>query len=244
MTKTECFGFLFDDGSQDEIVTKAVSLIESGRGSYVVTPNPEIVLASMKDAALRDAIRSADMILADGVGLIWASKIQGKPLHHRLPGIDIALLLLKELSAISGSVYLLGAEPGVARLAGDHLASRFPGLKIAGTHHGYFPDSDDKKLLEEMKRCTPDLLLVCLGSPKQELWMKKHCAELPGILMIGLGGALDVFSGRIRRAPLLWRRLGLEWLFRLMQEPKRMTRMIHLPGIFRAALIEKGRKVK
>lgn len=242
MTKTECFGIPFDDGSPDEIIAKALSLIGSDRGVYAVTPNPEIVLAAEKDPALRDAILSADLILPDGVGLIWASKILGSPLRHRFPGIDLASGLLEKLAEQGGSVFLLGARPGVAQLAGERLPCRCPGLRIAGTHHGYFPSEEEAALLEEIRQSGAKLLFVCLGSPRQELWMEKNCGALPGVLMIGLGGALDVYSGRLRRAPLLWRRLGLEWLFRLLQEPKRIKRMIRLPDILWAAMKDKGRK--
>lgn len=242
MTKTECFGIPFDDGEPIEIIENALSLLGSDKGVYAVTPNPEIVMAAMKDPKLREAILSADLILPDGVGLIWASKILGRPLYHRLPGIDFASGLMKELAERGGSVYLLGAKPGVAQLAGENLSHRFPGLRIAGTHHGYDSSTEETALTDEIHRSGAELLLVCLGSPRQELWMKSYSPVLPGVLMIGLGGALDVFSGRIRRAPLLWRRLGLEWLFRLLQEPKRITRMIRLPGILRAATKERGRK--
>ena len=242
MTKTECFGIFFDDGSPDEITEKARSLIGSNRGVYAVTPNPEIVLAAQKDSALRDAILSADLILPDGVGLVWASRILGRPLRHRLPGIDFACRLLNERAGRGGSVFLLGADPGVAQLAGESLSKAYPGLRIAGTQHGYFAADEEASILEEIRLSGAELLFVCLGSPKQELWMNRWSAELPGVLMIGLGGALDVFSGRLRRASKLWQHLGLEWLYRLLQEPRRMKRTIRLPGILWAAMREKGRK--
>lgn len=242
MTKTECFGILFDDGSPDEITAKALSLIGSDRGVYAVTPNPEIVLATQKDSALREAIESADLILPDGIGLLWASKILGRPLRHRFPGIDFASGMLKELAVRLGNVFLLGARPGIAQLAGEKLARAYPGLRIAGTQHGYFAADEEALIIDQIRQSDTELLFVCLGSPKQELWMKRWSAELPGVLMIGLGGALDVFSGRLRRAPQRWQKLGLEWLYRLLQEPKRFKRMIRLPEILWAAMTEKGRK--
>ena len=242
MTQTPCLGIPFDDGSPEELLEKAFCLIGLDRAAYIVTPNPEIVLAAGKDPALREAILRADLILPDGVGLMWASRILGTPIRHRLPGIDFASLLLAKLAKRKGSVFLLGARPGVAGLAGDKLAQRYPGLRIAGTHHGYYSPDEEAALLDEIRQSGTDLLLVCLGSPSQELWMQKHRADLPGVLMIGLGGALDVYSGNIRRAPMRWRGLGLEWLWRLLQEPKRIKRVIRLPGILRAAMTEKGRK--
>ena len=242
MTRNPCFGIPFDDGRPEETLEKAIGLIGLDRAAYVVTPNPEIVMASWKDPALQEAILAADLILPDGVGLMWASRILGAPLRRRLPGIDFASAMLAELAGRQGSVFLFGAEPGVARLAGEKLAGRFPGLRIAGTQHGYLSSDEEKTLLEATRRSRADLLFVCLGSPKQELWMQEHRADLPGVLMIGLGGALDVYAGRLRRAPPSWRRLGLEWLWRLLQEPKRFKRVIRLPAFLWAAMKEKGRK--
>lgn len=242
MTKTQLFGIPFDDISLDEAVSAALALIGRKQAACVVTPNPEIVMAAKRDPALKEALLAADLILPDGVGLIYASRILGTPLRHRVPGIDFASALLAELAGRQGSVYLLGAKPGVAKLAGESLLCQFPGFRILGTHHGYFSPAEEAVLLEEIRQKRPELLFVCLGSPRQELWMNRHRGDLPGVLMVGLGGALDVFSGKLRRAPQLWRRLGLEWLFRLLQEPKRIDRVIRLPEILWAAIIERGRK--
>lgn len=243
MTKNECFGIPFDDDRPEDIVRYALELIGQEKGSFVVTPNPEIILAAERNPALHVALLGANLILPDGVGLIWASKILGKPLRHRFPGIDFASALMEKLAERQGSVYLLGARPGVAQSAADNLLRHYPGLCVVGIHHGYYPREEEASLLTDIRQSQPDLLLVCLGSPRQEIWMSSHSSDFPGTLMIGLGGALDVYAGRIRRAPALWRRLGLEWLFRLLQEPYRIMRMIRLPGILWAAIKEKaGRK--
>ncbi len=242
MTKTPLFGIPFDDGGPEEILSKACSLIGQDCGSIVVTPNPEIVMAARDDPALFEAILNADLILPDGVGLVLASRLLGTPIRHRTPGIDFASCLLAELAERQGSVFLLGARPGIAKQAGEKLAEQYPGLRIAGTRHGYFSPDEERGILDKIRQTEPELLFVCLGSPRQELWMKAHRADLPGMLMIGLGGALDVFSGTLRRAPPLWRRLGLEWLWRLLSEPKRITRVIRLPAFLLAAMNDKGRK--
>ena len=124
-------------------------------------------------------------------------------------------------------MYLFGAKPGVAELAAETLESRYPGLIVAGTSDGYF--SDDAPIIEKIRAAQPDMLLVCLGAPKQELWMAKEEGKLPVGLMCGLGGSLDVFAGTVKRAPESWQRLGLEWLYRLMKEPRRIGRMMKLP---------------
>ena len=241
MTKTQLFGIPFDDVGLEEAISAALALIGRKQTACVVTPNPEIVMAARRDPALKEALLAADLILPDGVGLVYASRLLKTPLRHRLPGVDFASALLEKLAARQGSVFLLGAKPGVADLAAEELRRQFPGLCVAGTHHGYYSPDEEAALLEEIRQRRPQVLFVCLGSPRQELWMKKHRAELNGVLMVGLGGALDVFSGKLRRAPALWRRLGLEWLFRLLQEPKRISRVIRLPAFLWAAKKEKGR---
>ncbi len=239
MTKTPLLGIPFDDGGLHEAAAEALRLIDRHEGSYAVTPNPEIVLAARRDPALREAILSADLILPDGVGLVYASHIAGKALRHRIPGIDLADVLLAELAQRKRSVFLFGAAPGVAEEAARMLQKQFPGIKIGGTRHGYYTAGEEPGILAEIRRVEPDLLLVCLGSPNQELWMKKQARRLPVGLMIGLGGAMDVYAGKLRRAPERWRRLGLEWLFRLLQEPRRIRRMIRLPLILWAAYRER-----
>ena len=124
-------------------------------------------------------------------------------------------------------MYLFGAKPGVAEAAGETLKAKFPGLVISGTSDGYF--SDDGPIIEKIRDATPDMLLVCLGAPKQELWMAKMAGKLPVGLMVGLGGSLDVFAGTVKRAPVAWQRLDLEWLYRLIKEPRRIGRMMKLP---------------
>lgn len=242
MTKTRLFGIPFDDGSMEEAVDAALRLIRAGRCARAVTPNPEIVLAARKNPDLTAAVRSADLILPDGIGLVLASRLTESPLRHRLPGIDFASALMERLAAQGGSVYLLGGRPGVADRAAGRLTKQYPGLRIAGSRHGYFSEAEETEILSELSDKKPALILVCLGSPRQELWMARTAPRLAGGLMVGLGGALDVYSGQKQRAPETLRRLGLEWLFRLFREPERLPRMIRLPAVFWAALTERYRR--
>lgn len=241
MTKTELFGVPFDDGCMQEAVLEALSLMAEKRAACAVTPNPEILMKLRKDPALRHAVRAADLILPDGVGVIYASRLIGKPIRNRIPGVDFASALMEKLAVRQGSVYLLGAKPGVAEAAAQNLKRDHPGIRIAGLHHGYFSSEDEGTIVTQLRDTSPDLLLVCLGAPRQELWMAKYARQLPVGLMIGLGGALDVYAGRVSRAPEVLRRLGLEWLYRLLQQPKRITRMMCLPGFLRAAMKERNR---
>ena len=134
------------------------------------------------------------------------------------------------------------AKPGVAEKAGDKIVSEYPGINVVGTHDGYF--SDDAEIIEDINRARPDLLLVCLGAPKQEKWMAARSGDVDAGLMMGLGGVLDVYAGNVKRAPKLFQKLGLEWLYRAVTQPSRFKRILKLPGFLFAALRERGREKK
>lgn len=235
MNRIDVLGIEFDNTDILEAVERAVRLMEERRHAYVVTPNPEIILESRKNEKLASAVKSADMVLPDGVGVIYASHILGTPIKNRIPGIDFASALMARISENGRKVFLLGAKPGVAELAGERLSERYPGLIICGVNDGYFEEEDTEFIIEKINSASPDLVLVCLGSPKQEIWMKNHAELLDAGLLVGLGGALDVYAGVVERAPRKWRSMGLEWLYRLIKEPKRIKRMVKLPGVIVAA---------
>lgn len=235
MNRIDVLGIEFDNTDILEAVERAIRLMEERRHAYVVTPNPEIILESQKNEKLASAVKSADMVLPDGVGVIYASHILGTPIKNRIPGIDFASALMARISENGRKVFLLGAKPGVAELAGERLAERYPGLAICGVNDGYFEEEDTEFIIEKINSASPDLVLVCLGSPKQEIWMKNNAELLDAGLLIGLGGALDVYAGVVERAPRKWRSMGLEWLYRLIREPKRIKRMVKLPGVIVAA---------
>lgn len=232
--RIEVLGVGFDNLDMREAVDAALTLIDEHSAAYIVTPNPEIVMLSRKDESLASSLKDASLVIADGVGIVYGAKILGTPLKARLPGIDFAGSLMQELSKKNGRVYLFGAKPGVAEMAAKTLSDAYPGLLICGTQNGYF--SDDTKIIEDINAAKPDLLLVCLGAPKQELWMQMNASGLDVGLMIGLGGSLDVFAGVLQRAPDRWCKLGLEWLYRLIKEPRRIVRMSKLP-VFLFAVI-------
>lgn len=240
MNQIEILGVAFDNVTMDEAVDRALTLMEARSAAYVVTPNPEIVMSAREDPALALAIQNADMVLPDGVGVIYGGKILGTPLKEKVPGIDFASRVMERLSQRNGRVYLFGAKPGVAELAGENLQKQFPGLLIAGTCDGYF--TDDSPIIDAINEAKPDLLLVCLGSPKQELWMQSNAKRLNVGLMAGLGGSLDVFAGIVERAPERWQKLGMEWLYRLMKQPKRVGRMMKLPKFVLCAVRERGKR--
>lgn len=208
-------------------VQRALALIAQRSRGWVVTPNPEIVMIAQKDPDMGNAVEGAALVLADGIGVIYAAKLLGTPLPAKVPGCDFAQAVMARLAKTGGSVFLFGAKPGVAEKAAENLQKSYPGLVIAGVNDGYF--KDDGPIIDKINAAKPDFLLVCLGAPKQEKWMRDHAARLDVGLMAGLGGSLDVFAGVVQRAPLGWQKLGLEWLYRLLKEPRRIGRMAKLP---------------
>ena len=234
--KINILGVAFDALTLGEAEERADALLCSGAGGYIATADPEIVLRCREDAAYAAAVNGAALVLADGVGDLCAARILGTPLPGRVAGADLVPRLLARLAERGGSVFLYGARPGVAERAGESLQSACPGLRIAGTENGYI--SDETALFAALEQKKPDLLLLGLGAPRQELWMAENRQRTPAV-MIGVGGLLDVFAGDIPRAPESWQRLGLEWLYRLLREPRRFKRVIRLPKILLLALRER-----
>ena len=227
MNRVNVLGVGIDNLTLSEAVDKALSLISEHRCAYMVTPNPEIVMAAWDDPKVSKAIENADLVIPDGVGVMQAARILGTPLREHMPGIDAATEIIKRLASRGGSVFLYGARPGVAEKAAERMKQRFPGLVICGTTDGY--GNDDGAVVSKINAAKPDFVMVCLGVPKQELWMAKHAAKLDAGLMAGLGGTIDVFSGQVKRAPLIWQKLKLEWLYRCFEEPKRFRKIKRIP---------------
>jgi len=243
MVRIDVLGVGFDEKTADEAVSCACEIMSGDKQAYVVTPNPEIVWICRRNEALRSAINGAGLVLPDGIGIIVGARILGTPLRcGRIPGIDFAAALFDRMSRADMSVFLLGSKPGVAEEAGEKLAEKYPGLIIAGAADGYF--KDDGPVIELINNAGPDLLLVCLGAPKQELWMAENIGQLNARLCVGLGGALDVFAGKVKRAPGFFQKLGLEWFYRLLCQPSRIKRMIKLPLFVLAVMWKRirGRK--
>jgi len=192
-----------------------------------------------RDERLLGSVRGAELVLPDGIGVILGARILGTPLCGKIPGIDFAESLICEMAKSGKSVYLYGARPGVAEEAGRRLSEKHPGLVVAGEADGY---SDDGPVVARINEARPDLLLVCLGAPKQELWMSENLCRLNVKLCVGLGGALDVYAGMVPRAPKLFRKLQLEWFYRLLRQPQRITRMYKLPLFVIAVIIQRIRR--
>lgn len=210
-----------------ETVERAGQFMSDTKPHMIFTPNPEILMTARKNPELHDLLSKADLLTPDGIGVVYASRILGDPVPERVPGFDIACALLERIKNGERSVYLLGGKPGVAEQATENLQKKYPGLRIVGTHDGYFTDAEP--VVAEIAAAAPDLLFVCLGSPKQERFAVTYSDRLNAKLLMGLGGSLDVFAGTVKRAPAFFQRFGLEWFYRLCKQPSRIGRMMALP---------------
>ena len=225
--RIDVLGVGFDNVTMAEAVEQGMALLHSEGSHYVVTPNPEIVEACRENGAARAAVNGADLVLPDGIGIIKGAAMLGTPLKEKTPGIEFAAHMMERMAGEGMSLYLLGAKPGIAEQAAEKLSAQYPGLKIAGTHDGYF--KEDGPVVEDIRQSGADCVFVCLGAPKQEFWMAKNGPATGAHLLCGLGGSLDVFAGTVERAPKFFCDHGLEWFYRLCKEPKRIGRMMKLP---------------
>ncbi len=241
MSRIDVLGVGFDNLTRENAIDMCKRLIDEHKSAYMVTPNPEIVMAAWDNPELNEAIRRADMVIPDGIGVVKAARIIGTPLKERLPGIEIGEAVLRYAAESGKSVFLLGAKPGVADAAAEKMRELFPGINICGTNDGYF--KDDGPVVEKINAARPDFLMVCLGAPKQELWMAQNAPMLDVGLMAGLGGSLDVFAGTVPRAPKAWQRMNAEWLYRCLKEPWRFKRIARLPLFIVKAWIKRIRKL-
>lgn len=233
--RMEILGVPVDLVNMEQSMEVFGKLMETDGCSLIVTPNSEIVVKAEKEEDLLEIIRSADLIIPDGIGLVYASKWLGFPLQERVTGIDFLNWILDWLEHNQMSVYLLGSSPGngqqlsVAELAAEKMKEAFPNLLIAGTHHGYFSEHEEEQLVEEINASNADFLCVALGAPKQEKFIAKYRNQLKVKGAIGVGGSLDVWAGTVKRAPGFYQRHGLEWLYRFLKQPSRYKRMAALP---------------
>lgn len=244
MKTADIMGVQFHAVTLNEAVDYAMNRIHMKKKGYVVTPNPEIVYLTLDDPAFRMVVNNAALVLPDGIGIIYAARILGQALFGRVTGIDFADLLMHRMAQEQLRLFLLGAKPGVAEAAADQLQKKHPGLVISGCHDGYFKDEQDA--VDAVNAAGgADVVFVCLGAPKQERFMSVWLDKLDATLLCGLGGSLDVFAGTVKRAPALFSRLGLEWLYRLCKEPWRFKRMLKLPLFLLLAIRQRllpGRK--
>lgn len=222
-------GLQISNATMGEALSAIGEMLKEARLHTVYTPNAEMVMQAVRDPALAILLNGADLLLADGAGVVLGSKILGNPLKEKVSGIDAARGLMRSAASSPLSFYLFGGKPGIAEKASGRLLAEYPGISIAGTRNGYSEAEDGEATVSDINRACPDVLFVCLGAPRQEKWIESHRDKLKCRVAMGLGGSLDVFAGTVKPAPDRMRRMGLEWLYRLMKEPYRWRRMLDLP---------------
>lgn len=243
MEKVNILGVNVDMTNIEQSADIILRFLDEDGFKRVFTPNSEIIMMAYEDAEFQKALNKADLLTADGIGVVYASKILGKPISERAAGFDIAKEVLSKISKTGHKLYLFGAKPGVAEEAKVKMEEEYPGINIVGTHNGYFKTKDVPGIIDDINNSGADLLFVCLGAPAQEKWIDENAEKLNVKVAMGIGGSLDVFAGKVERAPEFYCKHGLEWLYRLKKEPWRAKRMMALPK-FAVTVMLKGRKFK
>jgi N-acetylglucosaminyldiphosphoundecaprenol N-acetyl-beta-D-mannosaminyltransferase len=239
LATADILGVRVDVCSLEEAVDRVASLIAGGA-------NAEMLWRAWHEESFARVLAGAALVTADGVGVLWAARRLGQPPLVQVAGIDLVLALARRGAQEGWRFFLYGGRPGVAEAAAEELRRRYPGVQIVGTAHGYQTPEGEEAVRAAIRSARPQVLLVGLGSPKQEYWIARHLPELGVPVAVGIGGSLDVLAGKSRRAPEWVRRRGLEWLYRLVREPRRWRRQSVLPAfawrVFWASLGESGRK--
>lgn len=217
-------GFDVDSFTFEQAVDWAYS-----KHGQIVTINPEMISAAQKNSDFAEIINSAELVVADGIGVEIGLKILGYKVK-RIAGIDLGKALVEKFTASGKSVAMIGAKPGVVDSAIENLSKEYKNLNVVYSHDGYFDNDED--IIASVISANPDLILVALGSPKQEFFIHNLKEKLPNSTLIGLGGSFDVWAGVVERAPRIYQKLGLEWLYRTLKEPKRFKRIFPTLPLF------------
>jgi len=232
-------GIPVDSITMQEALEKVMSFLGKDKPHAVYTPNAEIIMAARRDPFLAGILRQADMLTADGAGVVLASRILGNPLPEKVSGIDLVKGMLPLCVKLNARFFFFGSKPGVAETAAENLRKVYSGLEVAGFRNGYFTAEEEEDIISSINSSGADILLVALGAPKQEKWIHEHKDRLKVKVCIGVGGSLDVFAGKAKLAPEFFRRNGLEWLYRLYREPWRFRRMLDLPRFILRVILER-----
>jgi len=218
----------------DYTINLLQTALDEGVGYHVITLNPEMAVMAVMNDSFMKTVRSADLVVPDGIGVVIGAKLlSGKP-EGRVPGIELATGLLSYSASAKKRVFFLGAKPGVAEMAAKNCMLKWDGLEIVGTHHGYFGEDKDHEVMSYVCESKPDIVLVAMGMGRQEKLISAYRHMIPSAIWIGVGGTLDVFAGNVKRAPVFYQKIGMEWFYRLITDPSRIKRMWAIPSfVFR-----------
>lgn len=234
------FGVRFDNVTADEANKKFIGLLTQDKLATIYTPNTEFIMKAQDDPEFKRVLNEGDLVIPDGIGVVLASKIHRLGLTERVPGIELMSMILEFCNRAGKSIYLFGGAPGIAEKAGEKIILKYPNITLAGTRDGYFKEEDELKILDDINGSKPDILFVALGAPKQEKWINRHKKIINAKVAMGVGGAFDVWSGTVKRAPVFFQKTGLEWFYRLLKQPTRAMRMMSLPKFMIKVLLTKN----
>lgn len=240
--KIEILGVRFDNVSLEEAVNKAIKMAKGSSQEYIATPNPEMLVEAIKNQNFLDVLNKSALNVPDGTGILLASRyiFKRKVLKERVTGIDLMMEICKRSGSENLKIFLLGASEKAGEKAKIHLQEKHPDIQIVGRLSKSPKEEDEKEIIEEINRSKADILFVAYGAPKQELWIARNLPKLTSVhLAIGVGGAFDFIAGTKKRAPKIFRKAGLEWLIRLIQEPKRAKRIWNATVKFPYEIIKK-----
>lgn len=237
MNKENILGVDVSPLSYEDLKKNIEKDIENNKKSFIVAINPEKILKARKDEKLKKLLNNATYEIPDGIGVIYASKLRKGNIKTRITGIDSMEMLCKLSEEKKYKIFMYGAKEETIKKAKENLEIKFPNIQIVGTINGYEKDND--KIISSINKSKADIVFVALGSPKQEYWITENMYKVSAKIFQGVGGSFDVFSGNIKRAPKWMQKIGLEWLYRLLKEPKRIFRQIKLVKFLWLALIEK-----
>lgn len=233
-------GCAIDRLDMDQTLERCVEIIDRDLFAQQVSINAAKLVAIQHDPTLREIVRRCSLVSADGQSVVWASRLLGDPLPERVAGIDLMHGLLALAERLGYGVYVLGARPDVLDMAVGRLRSQFPRLRVAGYRDGYFAEDESQEVAADIRASEAQILFVAISSPRKEHWLGQYGASLNVPLVMGVGGSIDIVAGITRRAPQTWQRLGHEWLYRLLQEPRRMLRRYLVSNVRFSALVARA----
>jgi N-acetylglucosaminyldiphosphoundecaprenol N-acetyl-beta-D-mannosaminyltransferase len=242
--KVRIYGVPVSKMGMDQTVAYLAEAIEQRQPHQIITANPIMVMSALDDPAYMSMMQQAELIVPDGTGVVWAANYVGEPVAERVPGYDLLNELMKVGELKGWKVYLLGASNEVIQAAADKLRMNYPGIKLVGVRDGYFTDAQDAEVIQSIVDAAPDLLFVGRSAANQEPWIGKYKGQLGVPVMMGVGGSFDVLSGKLKRAPVVFQKLRLEWFYRLLQEPWRYKRMLLLPKFAMKVMRDKEKVTK
>lgn len=238
------FGIPFSKLNMKDTVKYLTEAVQSGQPHQVITANPIMVMTALEDPSYKKMMQSAEIIVPDGSGIVWAAQVGGSPLAERVTGFDLVHELLKIGETYRWKFYLLGSTREVIQEAAKRLQNQYPAAIIAGCRDGFFGPDQDDEVIGEIRAAAPDILFVARGADTQEPWIARHKERLGVPVVMGVGGTFDVVSGKTKRAPKAFQKMRLEWLYRLLREPSRFGRMLALPKFAVKVLREKENVTK